>query len=410
MVVEKKGNKYITNLLLTTIFGGVIGLINYLFNIFIARFTSENIFGLYSAAIGVIYLIQIPALSIQNVLTKYVGRTEEGDINKLKVKSFIIFGLVGFFLASLLYSSSSFFTENMEETVKVIFPLSITLLLAFLSPISKGILLGKEKITLVNVMLLLETILRFGIGYLAIKLDGNIQLLILANALPAFLSNMIALPFIKSPKSQTKNIDISYKEIILLISSLFLLSVPYTLDLILTPAHLKAEYGALSLTGKIVYFAAITVASVMFARLSNQKGKKNDLKTVGITVFITFLIGIIASFCLFFFKDLIIDLAFGGKYADISIYFVVLGLIMTAYAIVYMLANFFFARDSYRYTIILLCTAVLQVVLFKFCVTDLSSIVRNQVVVYSSLLVLTILYFLFNFIVKKDVKEIEKGS
>lgn len=410
MKKEKIINRYILNLLLTTIFGGIIGLINYLFNIFIARFTSENIFGLYSTAIGVIYLIQIPALSIQNALTKYVGRTEKGDINKLKVKSLIIFGIIGFSLAFLLYSSSSFFTENMEETVKTIFPLSITLLLAFLSPISKGILLGKERIALVNVILLLETILRFGIGYLAIKLDGNIQLLILANALPAFFSLMVTIPFLKSPKSHKKNIDISYREILLMMGSLFLLSVPYTLDLVLTPAPLKAQYGALSLTGKLVYFAAITVASVMFARLSNQKSKKNDLKTVGITIFITFLIGIVASVFLFIFKDLIIDLAFGGRYAEISIYFVVFGLIMTAYATVYMLANFFFARDSYWYMIILLIITILQITLFKFSVTDLFSIVKNQVIVYSLLLVLTILYFLFNFVIRKNGKKTKKGS
>lgn len=410
--MEKKRtiNKYVVNLLLTTVFGGVIGLINYLFNIFIARFATENIFGLYSTAIGITYLIQIPAFSIQNVLTKQVGKTEEGNISKLKIKSLITFGLVGLSLASIFYSSSSFFTENMEETVKMVFPLSITLVLAFLSPISKGILLGREKITLVNVILLLETLLRFSIGYVAIKLDGNIQLLILANALPSFLSLIITLPFLKSPKSHQKNIDLSYKEILLMMISFFLLSVPYTLDLILTPAHLKAQYGALSLTGKLVYFAAITVASVMFARLSNQKDRKNDLKTVGIGIFITFLIGVVASACLFFFKDLIIDLAFGGRYADISVYFVVFGLVMAAYATVYMLANFFFARDSYWYIIILLFIAILQVVLFKFFTTDLFSIVRNQVILYGLLLISTIVYFLYNFIPKKDVREIKESS
>ena len=410
MPIEKKTKRYIVNLLLTTVFGGVIGLINYLFNIYLARFSTENIFALYSVAIGAIYLIQIPAISIQNVLTKYVGASKRGNISKLKITSIINFGLIGLTLAFLFYSSASLFTENMEVSVKTILPLSITLLFAFLSPISKGILLGKEKIITVNFILLGETILKFGMGYIAIKMGGAIQLLILANAIPAFLSLLIALPFIKSPKSYKKKIKINYKELILMTISFLLLSTPYTLDLILVPTIYKAEYGALSLIGKLVYFAAITVASVMFARLSNQKSRKENLKVLCITSLLTAFIGIVLSTSLFFFKDLIINLAFGGKYGSISIYFVIFGLIMTSYAVVYMFANFFFNKNSYWYIVILFINTVLQVVLLKFFVTDFFSIIRNQLIIYISLLIMTVIYFLFNFVVKKNEKEDRKDN
>jgi O-antigen/teichoic acid export membrane protein len=410
MKKEKEIKKYILNLLLTTVFGGVIGFINYLFNIFLARFTTENIFGLYSAAIGVIYLIQIPTLSIQNAITKYVGETKKGNIKRFKIASLFTFGLIGIGLASTFFFLMPAFSENLNLSNELILPLSITLLFALLSPISKGILLGKEKIVLVNVILLIETLLKFGIGFIGIRMGGDINLLILANAIPAFLGCIVVLPFLKSPKSYKKKIDISYWELILMTGSLLLLSAPYTLDLILIPQSLKAEYGALSLIGKLVYFASITVASVMFARLSNEKKKKEDLKTLRITIFITFLIGVVASIFIFLFKDLIINLAFDGKYANVSMYFIIFGLIMSAYAIVYMLANFFFARDSYWYITILLFISIIQVVLLKFYVTDLFSIVRNQVIVYSVLLVLTIIYFVFNFIINRNGKEIQKGS
>jgi O-antigen/teichoic acid export membrane protein len=410
MKKEEKTKKYIINLLLTTVFGGVIGLINYLFNIFLARFTTEDTFGLYTAATGVIYLIQIPALSIQNAITKYVGETKKGNIKRFKIASLVTFTLIGLGLASTFYLLMPMFSENLNLSNELILPLSITLLLSFLSPISKGLLLGKEKIVLVNIILLVETLLKFGIGFIGIRMSGDINLLILANAVPAFLACIVTLPFIRSPKSHKKKIDISYKELILMTGSLLLLSAPYTLDLILIPQSLKAEYGALSLIGKIVYFASITVASVMFARLSNEKNEKEDLKTVGLTLLVTFLIGIIATIFIFLFKDIIVDLAFGGKYANVSIYFIVFGLIMSAYAVVYMLANFFFARDSYWYTLILLVVTIIQVILLKFRVTNLFSIVCNQVFVYSLLLVLTIIYFVFNFILKKNGKEIKKSS
>jgi O-antigen/teichoic acid export membrane protein len=402
MKSKKTFNRYVINLLLTTVFGGVIGLINYLFNIFIARFSTEEIFGLYSTAIGAIYLIQIPAISIQNVLTKLVGENRKGDITKLKTSSIVSLGLIGFVLASVFYSSSSLFTSNMESSIQLILPLSLTLLLSFLTTIPKGILLGQEKVILVNVILLAETVLKFLMGYVGIKMGGNIHILILANAVPALLSFLITIPFIKSPKLYKKKLKIPYKSLALMTVSLLLLSTPYTLDLILTPEVFKAEYGALSLIGKLVYFACITIAFVMFSRLSNQKNDRKELETVSVTIFVTLIIGLLITLGIYLFKDLIIDMAFGGKYTDISAYFVVFGLLMSSYAIVYMFANFFFSRDSYWYIGVLLFVTVLQIFLFKTQISSFFDIIRNQVIVYSVLLVSTFSYFIFNFLLKKD--------
>jgi O-antigen/teichoic acid export membrane protein len=239
-------------------------------------------------------------------------------------------------------------------------------------------------------------------GYVGIKMGGNIHILILANAVPALLSFLITIPFIKSLKSCKKKLKIPYKSLALMTVSLLLLSTPYTLDLILTPEVFKAEYGALSLIGKLVYFACITIAFVMFSRLSNQKNDRKELETVSVTIFVTLIIGLLITLGIYLFKDLIIDMAFGGKYTDISAYFVVFGLLMSSYAIVYMFANFFFSRDSYWYIGVLLFVTVLQIFLFKTQISSFFDIIRNQVIVYSVLLVSTFSYFIFNFLLKKD--------
>jgi O-antigen/teichoic acid export membrane protein len=146
----------------------------------------------------------------------------------------------------------------------------------------------------------------------------------------------------------------------------------------------------------------------MFARLSNQKDDKKEIKTVGIAMFITFIIGIGMSLAIFLFKDLILELAFAGRYTDISSYFFIFGLAMAAYATVYMLANFFFSRNSYMYIFILLFITLLQVFLFRVYATDFLSVVRIQMIVYSLLLFLTLLYFLFNFIFKKNAEKVKE--
>ena len=408
MEIEKKEKVYIRNLLLTTLFGGVIGFINYLFNIFIARFTPESTFALYSTAIGLIYLIQIPFTSIQNVLTKGMGKTEKGDITKLKQSSIISFTLIGIVVSSLFFILLPIFSDPSQISPELIAPLSVALMLTFLSPISRGILLGQEKIVLVNSIWFLETVLRFVIGFLGIKMGGNIQILILASAIPSFLSCIVALPFIKSKKEEREKIKIDYKAIALMTLSLLLLSAPYTLDLILTPQPLKAEYGALSLIGKIVYFSCTTVAMVMFARLANQKSDKGERKTLGVAVLITLFIGIGMSVFIYLFRDLIISLAFGSKYTEISNYFITYGVLMSAYAVTFMFANFFFSKDSYFYIFILFFITILQIILFRGEILNISSVVTIQIVVYSLLLILTVLYFLFNFICKQNEREIKK--
>jgi O-antigen/teichoic acid export membrane protein len=409
MKIEKKEKIYIRNLLLTTIFGGIIGFINYLFNIFIARFTPEYTFALYSTAIGLIYLIQIPFTSIQNVLTKGVGESKEGNIERLKQSSVIAFTLIGILVSLLFFLLTPILTDPTQISPELILPLSVALLLTFISPISRGILLGQEKVLLVNSIWFLETLLRFVIGYIGIKMGGNIQILILASALPSFLSSIVALPFIKSKKEQVERIKIDFKAIALMTVSLLLLSAPYTLDLILAPLPLKAEYGALSLIGKIVYFSCTTIAMVMFARLANQKNEKAKIKTLGVAVIITLLIGIGMSIFIYIFRDLIVSLAFGDKYGEISTHFITFGILMSAYAVTFMFANFFFSRDSYVYIFILILITVLQVILFNRDLPNIQSIVLIQMFVYGLLLLLTILYFLFNFIFKKDVKVVKEN-
>ena len=405
MKIDKQQKRYIRNLLLTTAFGGLIGFVNYLFNIFIARYTNESIFALYSTAIGLLYLIQIPFISIQNILTKGIGETKDGDIFKLKYRSIVSFSLIGFILSLLFFFLIPLVTTQEQISTELILPLSFTLLLTFISPISRGIILGQEKIVLFNVIWFLETVLRFLIGIFGIRMGGNIDILILASAIPSFLSFLIIIPFLKSESKEINSIKIDYKGIFLMTISFLLLSAPYTLDLILTPQNLKAEYGALSLIGKIVYFSCTTVAVVLFARLSNQRSNKEKMKTLSLTVLATLVIGIVMSLVIYIFKDFILEFAYGGKYLDISKYFLTYGMVMSAYAVVYMFANFFFSKDSYWYIVILLFVTILQVLLFNNDIFDINSIVNIQIVVYTTLFVLTILYFIFKFLLNKNERE-----
>jgi len=379
---------FVRNLLFTSVFGGLIGLLNYLFNIFVARFTTMEIFGIYSATLGIIYLIQIPALSIQALITKAVAKNKLFNLNSYKWNILLQFTVLGVVFGGIFLLFKDSISSIATIPSDLIIYLAITFFLAFVSPISKGLLLGKERIITVNLLLLFETILRFVVGYFAIKTSAPLPLLILSCAVPSVITTLATLPLINlKGNGEKKSVPIDFKELFLATVSFLLLTIPYTLDLILVNPEFRAEYSGVSLLGKLVYFAAITIASVMFARISNLTKKAEITKSLLVALSLSVIIGLGTTAVLVIFKDSIISLSIGEKYLSVAPYLWIFGLCMTGYALVYMVANYFITQKYYVYIFVLLVCSLLQVYLFSIRNESLEMVIVNQVIVY---LVLTL--------------------
>ena len=405
--LEGKEKTFVLHLFLTTFLGGVIGILNYAFNIVIARYTSQEIFGTFSAALGIIYLTQISAVAIQSLITKTVAQNKEKNLNKYKWNSLIIFSVMGLVFALIFFLFKVPIAQLASIPEELILYLAIAIIFAFASPVSKGLLLGEEKVVTVNLLLLGETILKFIIGIIAIKMGGNIPLLILANSVPAILSTIIVIPLLKYKQEEDVLIKNDWKEFLLMVVAFFLLTTPFTIDLVLVNSDFRADYSSLSLLGKIVYFACITTAGVMFARLSNETDTKKQKKSLLIAVGLSTLIGIVLSLIFFFFGKTVITLSVGESYLNINKYMGVFGLCMTGYSIVYMIANYFITRGTYSYVFVLLFASILQIVLFSLRNDSLDIVVQNQIILYTTLTLLTIIFLLFNF---KNIQKYEERN
>lgn len=399
---------FVKNLFFTTILGGIIGILNYLFNIFVARYTDQNIFSIFSSALGIIYLLQIPAVAIQAFVTKIVANEKEKDLNRFKWYSFIVFTLIGIVFSTIFFLSKNSVANLANIPVETVLFLALTFLFAFITPVPKGLLLGLEKIKTVNLILLFETILRFAMGALAIRLGGSISILILANSLPAMLTTIFIVPFVKFKKENKEKIKIDFKELTLISISFLLLTTPFTLPLILVNPSFRAEYGAVTLLGKLVYYASIITASVMFARVSNEKVEKGRKRSLIISLVLSVSIGLTLSLFFFLFKDFVVSMSVGEQYLAVSNYIAIYALCMTGFAATYMITNFFISKGEYQYLYILLLGTVLQIVSFIVRNDTLDMVMQNQMVVYSVLTVLTFVSLLFNF--KKINDERKKGE
>jgi O-antigen/teichoic acid export membrane protein len=390
---------FIKNLFLTTVLGGIIGILNYLFNIFVARYTTQEIFSTFSAALGLVYLVQIPATAIQSVVTKEVARNKGKDLNRYKWYSLGIFSLLGIIFSTLFFLARNSIADLANIPVETMLYLTITLFFAFTSPTGKGFLLGKEKIGTVNLILLLETILRFGMGALAISMEGSIPILILANSLPAMLTTLFILPLVKFKKEEVINkeetIKIDFKELILIASAFLFLSGPFMLSMPLVNPEFRAEFSAISVLGRLVYFAAVMTASVLFARITNESDEGSQKKSLLISLLLSISIGGAISIIFFLFKNLVVNLTVGEQYSMIGEYIGGFGLSMTAFAFVYMCTNYFISKGDYKYILIPFIGTVLQIASFMFRNDTLDMVMLNQTVIYGFMAITTTIYLLF---------------
>jgi len=405
---ESKEKTFLLHLFLTTFLGGVVGILNYAFNILIARYTSKEIFGIFSAALGIIYLSQISGMSIQSLVTKTVAKNKEHDLNKYKWNTTLSFAIIGVVASIIFFLFKVPISQLASIPKELILYLALAIIFAFISPVSKGLLLGQEKVITVNLLLLAETVMKFIIGIVAIKIGGNIPLLIVANAIPPFLTTLFIIPMIKFKKKKDTEVKNNWKEFLLMTISFLLLTMPFTIDLVLVNSTFRAEYSSLSLLGKIVYFACVTTSAVLFARLSNESSFTKQKKSLFLSILLSLLIGLFLSLIYFFLGEKIISLSVGDSYLKINTYLGVFGLCMTGYSIVYMVANFFIARGTYSYIWVLLSASILQITLFSTRNNYLYEVVQNQVILYTCLTLSTILFLLFNF--KRNRNEENKSS
>ena len=405
---ESKEKTFLLHLFLTTFLGGVVGILNYAFNILIARYTSLEIFGIFSAALGIIYLSQISGMSIQSLVTKTIAKNKENDLNQYKWNTTISFAIIGVVASIIFFLFKVPISQLASIPKELILYLALAIIFAFISPVSKGLLLGQEKVITVNLLLLAETVMKFIIGIVAIKIGGNIPLLIVANAIPPFLTTLFIIPMIKFKKKKDTEVKNNWKEFLLMTLSFLLLTMPFTIDLVLVNSSFRAEYSSLSLLGKIVYFACVTTSAVLFARLSNESSFTKQRKSLFLSILLSLFIGLFLSLIYFFLGEKIISLSVGDSYLKINTYLGMFGLCMTGYSIVYMIANYFIARGDYSYIWVLLSASILQITLFSTRNNYLNEVVQNQGILYTFLTLSTILFLLFNF--KRNRNEENKSS
>ena len=391
-----ENKRFLKHILITLIAGALTHFLNYLFSIYLARKLDVTYFNYYNAILGIVTLIQIPAIAIQTTITKKVAEKKDFDLKDFKKKSTIQLTLIAAVISIIFFAFGKQISNIANIPVQYLPALTLVVFTAIINPIAKGFLLGLEKITQFNTVMIAETLFKFAIGYFALQTNSQITTITLAFAVPFLISTLIILPFTntKSKKKPEQELKLNYKQIFLIFITFFMLNIPFTLDLILVNPAVRASYGALSLIGKIVYFGAVTIANLMISRLANTQGqsrKKNLLISLGISA----VIGIVICIIYWLFTEQIVNIVFGGLYKEITRYVVPYSIAMIGYAISYMVITSELVNDSYIHIYLLLFTSLLQGVLYKINNNSLYDAFLNQIIIYGVLFFFVLILLIF---------------
>ncbi|PIS08819.1 hypothetical protein COT75_05060 [Candidatus Beckwithbacteria bacterium CG10_big_fil_rev_8_21_14_0_10_34_10] len=391
----------------------------YLFHLITGRLLNLSQYGLLQSLIALSYFTGVFVNSFSFVVINRTAglkgnqlKKEIFDLEKISLKLSLGFWLVFLLLFPLikkllhLQSFTPYFVFMIP--VLFIFPYAhyLSLLrsqLKFISFSLLGILISFSK-----------TILAWLFIFLGWQLMGALQ----ANNLSIILSTLLGWILIKKYWPRTIKIKASFSEkiekqanlfqfsILSLMTNLFLTSL-YSTDVVLTRFFFSSDaaglYAAVSVLGKIIFFAATSILLVAYPLFVKYKNNLAKLKlSFRLSVLFISFISLGGILVYKFFPQFIVKLLYGQKYLGASSYLFSFSVFIILYAFLNLFIQFLLALEKKQAAYITALTALSQSALIVFNHQNLKSIINNSIISLSFGLLLSV------FFVKNALNEIRK--
>src|SRR3989344_8397842 len=255
-------------------------IINYFFHFYVGRKLGPEDYGIFGVLLSIVYIVVMPLMAIQTTLSKYVAelyvKNEKEKLSYLFLRSLKNIGILGIIISILFIIVSPLLSSFLR--INVISPLIIlgsSIMFAFLVPIIRGFLQGMQKFKLLGSTFIIESLSKIFIGIPLIFLGFGVNAAIGGFALSFVLPLILFIYFIKIGFFKEKKIKFNtsqiYKYSFPVLLMLIALTGLYTWDVVLVKRFFNpveaGQYAALSLFGKIIFFATLSIGMVMFPKI-----------------------------------------------------------------------------------------------------------------------------------------------
>ncbi|MEK6889316.1 MAG: oligosaccharide flippase family protein [Nanoarchaeota archaeon] len=379
-------------ILLITI--NLFNLLNFIYNILMARFLTLAEYGALTTLIYFIVIFAVFSESIQAVIARY--STREDNLGKLKniikksfkkatlfsVFSYVIFLLLSIFLTSLLKISYSLLALT-----------GIMIFVSFLIPITRGVLQGKKLFQPFGWNMVLEggvkLILSFILVSIGFGIYGALLGIIFGSIIALFISKL-SLGQIFSAKekdSETPNIYSYTKPVFMVMLSVVLfLSIDIIFARIFFSPDLVGAYAISSTIAKIIFIGTQPISKAMFPFTSEIKNRVEAKKPFFSSLKLVVLLTFVALLIVYFFPESIVKLYAGRNIFEASSILIYLSLSTSFLAITNMVLFYSLSIGRTRYLPILIIFVAIQAILL--------SIFNNSLLQFSLALLCSSIIFL----------------
>lgn len=373
----------------------VANFFNYLYQMAMGRLLAPEEYGAFLALASMLYLFSyatnnLITASIAKFVSIYAVRHEYGKIKFV----WISFVKKSVFLGIIIFAINSFFSPFIAKFLNIneiswVIAAFLSLTFSFALPVNFGVLQGEERFLVFGVSKSLWAVFRLICGIVLVYYFG---MGILGAVFPFFLVNLV---FFLITALFLKNI-LAYESTPAEIGSIYSYFGPafvgisgfialITLDAILARHYLTplpaGNYAAVSVLGKVVFFAPIGIALAMFPKVS----KAHELKESHINillkaaVFLTAIAGFIVALY-WLFPEHIIPLLFGKAYVHAIPYAGRYGLAMLFFALGYLFVMYLLSINRREVVYPVLLTAVAEVALISLNHGSILAIVNDVLI------------------------------
>ncbi len=387
-----------------------VNFLAYIYHLILGRILGPSSYSELATVISILGLLGVVASSFYLVIVKFVSAAKKNEekamlswLNKkgliLSVSILLTFSVLAPFLSSFLHIDS-----------KILFLIGPLFLVSTLSFINKSFLQGLLKFERFIATSITETFLKLVLGlllvYLGLSVFGATLGMLLAFAAGWIISRFFLREFLGGKEGNFKKSRQLFIYSVPIIFQTIALTSLYSTDIILVKhfinAHDAGLYSSLSTLGRIIFFGASPVASVMFPMISKRHAKGQTYR--GIFILSLLLTLIIASGVLFIyliFPELAIRMLFGAAYADGAPLLIWFGVFMALFTLSSLLVSFFLSIGKTRVIILPVIAAVAQVLGIWLWHGTIFTVIKVSILSVSFLMLSLLIYFGHDFYLAK---------
>ena len=356
-------------------------LINYLYQVVMARMLGPSDYGVLSVLISLTYIFTIPTLAIQTAVSKKIAifnvKKEYNKMNGLFfsfLKKLFVFSIIIFIIFVIL---SFFIVKPLNISFWLLILTGTLIITSFIYPLASGSLQGMKKFSALG----WNTVIIFSIKILAaiilVIFGFKIYGAILGFILGIILGFILVLPYIKeiiNAKADSYGTKIFNKENLLIFSGMLIFVFIYSIDVILArvffPSEIVGKYAVISTIGKMILFYTMSIGTAMFpisAEKHYAKAKTSGIiKKASLYVFILCAVAVILFII---FPELIVKLLFGRQYLETAKLLPYLGIAFSFIAFFNILILYRISKDEFNLLhllLLILFLAIEIILLFLF--------------------------------------------